>query len=110
MMKKQMITIGILILLIGLLAGCIESTDCTDGVDLVSNDITGTLSKVVLIGDEVKLTFSGDSYGIITAMNIDSDGTNWYNVLKSHEGERIKLTWIANYDKLIIGYVEYLER
>lgn len=102
-MKKSIIIIGTVIIVVCLLSGC------TDRGNLTSNDITGTLTKVVLKKDKVELTFGEDSYGIITAKNIDSDGTNWYNVLKPHEGEKIKLTWIGNYNEVIIAYVEYLE-
>ena len=81
---------------------------CTDRSNLVTNSITGTLTKVILKDDKVELTFSGDGYAIITATNIDSDGTNWCNVLTPHIGEKIKLTWIANYVQTSIAYVEYI--
>ena len=97
------------ILIIGMTILCIILlSDCTDKGNMTSNSITGTLEKVVLKGDKVELTFSNNSYGIITATNIDSDGTNWFNVLKLHAGENIKLTWIANYQEVVIAYVEYL--
>jgi len=99
---SKILIIGVTILCIILLSGC------TDKGNMTSNSITGTLGKVVLKEDKVELTFSNNSYGIITATNIDSDGTNWYNVLKLHEGENIKLTWIANYQEIVIAYVEYL--
>lgn len=101
-MKKILLVIGIIICSFVLLSGC------TDRGNLVSNSITGTIEKVELKDDKVKITFSGDSYGIITATNVDSDGTNWFNILKSHEGKKIKLTWIGNYNEIVIAYIEFV--
>lgn len=113
MNKKHVITSILILLSILALSGC------TSSPSYVSNDITGTIKEVELIEhnkplifwdmeDEIKITFSNDSYCIIETDRIDDDGTDWYEVLKPYEGKRVKITYAISRSNLNILSVEFI--
>ena len=101
-MKKEIIAIGMLILLSGLLSGCTSDT-------VVTEDTEGTLVDVRLDGNEIVVEFGNNSKAILSGINrYDSDGIDWYEYLKPLIGKNIRITWYLNYKEVGIISVKNL--
>ena len=104
MMKKEIIVVGLVILLTGLLSGCTSDT-------VVTEDTEGTLIDVRIEDGKLTIEFGNNSKAILSGINrYDSDGIDWYEYLKPLIGKNIRITWYLNYKEVGIISVEKLEQ
>lgn len=103
-MKKFLILFAFSIIIILLFSGCVSTT---------ISSISGKMEKVSIHKatpisiEKIEIQFGGEGYGVFRATRITSDDTDWYSILKSHEGENVTITYAVSTSEVIIIHASW---